>query len=123
ALSVLGWLRLAGERAGDYDTAAGEALMVVGALIFFAILIAWNARALERVEEERARLIREQMTRAQAEAAGQRAAFRARTSEPLSASLDYHSTLSNVTRLAVPYVADWSILSIVDAEHAARPLG
>ena len=122
ALSVLGWLRLAGERAGYYDTAAGEALMVVGTLIFFAILIAWNARALERVEEERARLIREQMTRAQAEAAGQRAAFLARTSETLSASLDYRSTLSNVTRLAVPYVADWCVLSIVDAEDTVRLL-
>src|SRR5439155_1748414 len=54
-LSLLGWLRLEGERLAYYDTAAGVALMVVATLVIFAALIAWNARALERVEDERAR--------------------------------------------------------------------
>src|SRR5207253_632036 len=63
-LSLLGWLRLEGERLAYYDTAAGVALMVVATLIIFAALIAWNARALERVEDERARLMQAQSARA-----------------------------------------------------------
>jgi len=121
-LSLLGWLRLEGERAGFYDTAAGVALMVVATLIFFATLIAWNARALERVEDERARLIREQGARAQAEAAERRAAFLAQASAALSASLDYNSTLKSVPDLAVPRMADWCALSIVDPEGRVRQL-
>src|SRR5206468_6350140 len=74
-LSLLGWLRLEGERAAFYDTAGGVGRKVVRTLIFFATLIAWNARALERVEAERAPLIRQQGARAQREAAERRAAF------------------------------------------------
>ena len=96
--------------------------MVVGTLIFFATLIAWNARALERVEDERARLIREQGARAQAEAAERRAAFLAQASAALSASLDYNSTLKSVPDLAVPRMADWCALSIVDPEGRVRQL-
>ena len=121
-LSLLGWLRLEGERAGFYDTAGGVALMVVGTLIFFATLIAWNARALERVEDERARLIREQGARAQAEAAERRAAFLAQASAALSASLDYNSTLKSVPALAVPRLADWCALSSLDPEGTVRQL-
>src|SRR5206468_3316834 len=102
--------------------AGGVALMVVGTLIFFATLIAWNARALERVEDERARLIREQGARAQAEAAERRAAFLAQASAALSASLDYNSTLKSVPALAVPRLADWCALSSLDPEGTVRQL-
>src|SRR5439155_1058099 len=105
-----------------YDTAGGVALMVVGTLIFFATLIAWNARALERVEDERARLIREQGARAEAEAAERRAAFLAQASAALSASLDYNSTLKSVPALAVPRLADWCALSSLDPEGTVRQL-
>src|SRR5204863_329332 len=99
-LSLLGWLRLEGERLAYYDTAAGVALMVAATLVIFAALIAWNARALERVEDERARLMQEQSARAQAESAERRAAFLAQASATLRASLDYDSTLKSVADLA-----------------------
>ena len=121
-LSLLGWLRLEGERAGFYDTAAGVALLVVSTLVFFAGLIAWNARALERVEDERARLNQEQTARAQAEAAERRAAFLAEASATLGASLDYNSTLKSVPDLVVPRVADWCAVSIVDSAGTVRQL-
>src|SRR5206468_6567100 len=105
-----------------YDTAAGVAFMVVATLIFFATLIAWTARTLERVEDERARLIREQGARAQAEAAERRAAFLAEASAVLSASLDYSSTLKSVPDLAVPRLVDWCALSSRDPEGTVRQL-
>jgi len=120
--SLLGWLCLEGERAGFYDTAAGVALMVVATLVFFAALIAWNARALERVEDERAQLDREQSARAQAEAAERRAAFLAQASAALGASLDCNSTLKSVPDLAVPRVADWCAVSVLDPAGTIRQL-
>ena len=119
-LSLLGWLGLEGERLAYYDTAAGVALMVAATLVIFAALIAWNARALERVEDERARLMEEQSARAQAEAAERRAAFLAQASATLSASLDYDSTLKSVADLAVPHLADWCAVCVLDAEGEVR---
>ena len=98
--SLLGWLCLEGERAGFYDTAAGVALMVVATLVFFAALIAWNARALERVEDERAQLDREQSARAQAEAAERRAAFLAQARIGESGVLNSCETVARNASLA-----------------------
>src|SRR5690606_4279694 len=42
---VLGWLRLAGERAGLYGSATGVALFAVGTMVVFTILIGWSAAA------------------------------------------------------------------------------
>ena len=119
-LSLLGWLCLEGERRVFYDTAAGVSLMVVATLVIFAGLIAWNARALERVEDERARLMQEQGARAHAEAAERRAAFLAQASATLSASLDYDSTLKSFADLAVPHLADWCAVCVLDAEGEVR---
>ena len=41
-LFALGWVRLAGERAGYYDTTFGLALMVVSATALFAALVVWT---------------------------------------------------------------------------------
>ncbi|HYT83693.1 MAG TPA: PAS domain S-box protein [Gemmatimonadales bacterium] len=50
---VLGWLRLAGERAGLYDTAGGTALLATGMIAAFAALAWWSARSLDRADTER----------------------------------------------------------------------
>ena len=50
---VLGWLRLAGERAGLYDSAGGTALFATGMIAAFAALAWWSARSLDRADTER----------------------------------------------------------------------
>lgn len=70
-----------------------------------------------RAERERARLlVMEQRAREEAEAAQQRLAFLAEASALVSASLDYGTTLENVARLAVPSLADWCFLDLLDAD-------
>lgn len=70
----------------------------------------------KRAEEERARLVEEQAARREAEAARQRWAFLAEASAILGSSLDYETTLSSVARLAVPTLADWCSVDVVDEE-------
>ncbi|HET7685232.1 MAG TPA: ATP-binding protein [Candidatus Limnocylindria bacterium] len=52
---VVGWLRLAGERAGWYDSAFGVALMTVATVLLFMIAIRATAGTIERAERERRR--------------------------------------------------------------------
>src|ERR687885_1025876 len=67
------------------------------------------------VEGERLRLLaRAKAARADAEAAQQRLAFLAEASEVLASSLDYKATLASVARLAVPRLADWCAVDVVD---------
>ncbi|MDP8923991.1 MAG: GAF domain-containing protein, partial [Chloroflexota bacterium] len=74
----------------------------------------------KRAEEERAQLIREQAARAEAEAAQQRFAFLAEASRALAASLDYEATLAAVAQLAVPRLADYCVVDVVDANGQVR---
>jgi hypothetical protein len=53
-----------------------------------------------------------------ADQARQQAAFLAEAGTVLSSSLDYETTLTAVTRLAVPAIADWCAVNIVG--EAAR---
>lgn len=56
-----------------------------------------------------------------AEAAGRQSAFLADATAILSQSLDYQETLSAVARLAVPEIADWCAVDIVDGDgHVQR---
>jgi len=71
-------------------------------------------------EEERFHLIREQTARAAAEAAERRAAFLADAGISLASSLDYHTTLARLVRLAVPFMADWCALDVRDEDGAVR---
>ncbi len=71
-------------------------------------------------EEERLHLIREQSARAAAEAAERRAAFLADAGISLSSSLDYHTTLARLVRLAVPFMADWCMLDVRDEDGSVR---
>jgi PAS domain S-box-containing protein len=49
-------------------------------------------------------------------------AFLAEASKVLSESLDYEATLDRVARLAVPQVADWCMVDIVDPDGSIRRL-
>src|SRR5919202_1904550 len=67
------------------------------------------------VEGERLQLLaRAQAARADAEAAQQRLAFLAEASSVLASSLDYKTTLASVARLAVPHLADWCAVDVID---------
>jgi PAS domain S-box-containing protein len=50
---VIGWLRLAGQRAGLYDTAFGVALQVIGCIVCLTALTLVIARSMNRMECER----------------------------------------------------------------------
>jgi len=64
---------------------------------------------------ERSRLYQaERVARSEAERANDRLAFLAQASELLSLSLDYRTTLSEVARLAVPRLADWCSVDMLD---------
>ena len=54
--------------------------------------------------------------RRRAEAAREQVAFLAEVSEVLASSLDYRSTLSAAARLAVPRLADWCAVDVMDAD-------
>jgi PAS domain S-box-containing protein len=51
---LLGWLRLAGERAGLYGQATGVSLFAVSTMVVFAALIGWSAAILRRLDRARA---------------------------------------------------------------------
>ncbi|MDP9369631.1 MAG: ATP-binding protein [Chloroflexota bacterium] len=80
----------------------------------FVLAVIRDATDRKRVEAEQLRLVREQAARAEAEAGQRRLAFLAEASAALAASLDYEVTLSTVARLAVPFLADWCIVDVVD---------
>lgn len=66
---------------------------------------------------DRARLLdARQRARAAAEAAQARLAFLADAGVVLAGSLDYEATLQTVARLAVPRLADWSIVTVVEVD-------
>jgi PAS domain S-box-containing protein len=74
----------------------------------------------KRSEAERSELlVRERVARAEADAA-RRLAFLAEASTLLSASLDSETTLQSVARLAVPFLADWCLVYIIDEDGSAR---
>jgi signal transduction histidine kinase/HAMP domain-containing protein len=74
-------------------------------------------------EAERAQLLaREQAARLRAEGAEQRFAFLAEASTLLASSLDYQATLTSIARLAVPHLADWCAVDIVDEEGTPHML-
>jgi PAS domain S-box-containing protein len=68
------------------------------------------------VTERKRLLAEEQMARRAAEAARDRLAFIAQAGEALVESLDYRSTLRRVAEIAVPRLADWCALHVVDEQ-------
>ena len=65
---------------------------------------------------------REHVARAESEAAQQRFAFLAEASSALAASLDYEAALARLVGLAVPYLADWCAVDVVEDGGALRRL-
>jgi signal transduction histidine kinase len=52
----------------------------------------------------------------------QEAQFLARAAQTLGASLDYHETLKAVAQLAVPHIADWCAVDVLDESGALQQL-
>jgi PAS domain S-box-containing protein len=67
-----------------------------------------------QAEENARRLIREQAARAVAEAAARRSAFLAEASRALYSSLDIQTTLRMLVEVAVPKLADWAVVYLVN---------
>jgi PAS domain S-box-containing protein len=84
--------------------------------VFLSALARQSAQALVR-----ARLYEsEQLAHAEAEQARDRLAFLAEASRVLSSSLDYEKTLAKVARLAVPRLADWCSIDMLDEAGAIK---
>jgi signal transduction histidine kinase len=71
-------------------------------------------------ETRRLEVEREQARRRAAEAEARRAHFLSRVSAALSGSLDYHRTLEMLARLAVPELADWCVIDVVEEDGMLR---
>ncbi len=83
---------------------------------FMLALARQCAQALERGRLYAA----ERRARAAAEAAGRRLTFLATASTLLAASLEYEETLASVAHLAVPELADWCAVDVVEEDGAVR---
>ena len=71
-----------------------------------------------RAEEERDKLlIYERVARSEAENNAEKIAFLAEASTVLASSLDYHTNLMSVAKLAVKRLADWCAVDVVDDDH------
>lgn len=68
------------------------------------------------------RLIREHAGREAAEEAARRLRFLAEASARLGSSLDHEETLRTLARLAVPTIADWCAIDLLDGEGVLRRL-
>jgi two-component sensor histidine kinase len=66
--------------------------------------------------------VRSEASRAEAEAARRRVAFLAEASVLLDASLDYRDTLASLARLAVPRMADWCVIHVLDEHGGLHPV-
>src|SRR6478672_407487 len=86
----------------------------------------WSFRdvtARRQAERQAHELAREQAARAEAEKSQRRAALLAEGSRVLSASFDYQTTLAALVQLAVPALADYCALDIVEAEDRFERIG
>ncbi len=102
--------------------ASGRALFDAQGKKLGAVVSMHDITAQRRAEEERIGHIREQARRAEAEAAQRRAAFLAEASSVLASSLDYATTLKSVAHLAVPHLADWCVVDMLEQDGALHRL-
>jgi PAS domain S-box-containing protein len=79
-----------------------------------------DRKALQKQERE---LIREQEARAVAEHAEQRAEFLAEASRVLALSFDYQTTIAQLARLAVPRLADYCAVDVIEGDRGFIRLG
>lgn len=86
-----------------------------GGNIVGAAAISRDITPLKKAEREREELLaRERSTRRQAELATERFTFLAKAGVLLGSSLDYEETLTAVTRLVTPRLADWCAVSLLN---------
>lgn len=78
---------------------------------------------LNQTEQDYIRRIEEQTVRRESEKTQQRLLFLAEASKVLGDSLDYETTLQNLSQLAVPALADWCTIDIIESDHKIRSLG
>jgi CHASE3 domain sensor protein/anti-sigma regulatory factor (Ser/Thr protein kinase) len=104
--------RIRRDTAGDAATRAGVA--GVAGLVVLIALVALLTRFLFRA------FGREEQAASAARLAQSRVSVLARASEELSASLDYEKTLAEVARIAVPTVADWCSVELVEEDGTLR---
>lgn len=104
---VLGGLFFGHPEAGVFTER--EARIVEGLAAQTAIAMD-NARLFETAHD----------ARAQAEAAERRSAFLAEASAVLASSLDYEPTLASVASLAVPHIADWCVIDMIEPDGQVR---
>lgn len=79
-----------------------------------------DATEYKRAEAERLRLAGEQAARAEAEVAQRRSAFLAEASAILAGSLDLETTLANLARLAVGFLADHCVIDLLEDGGSLR---
>jgi PAS domain S-box-containing protein len=83
------------------------------------LLIVADIAERKRLDEERARLMREETARHEALALQRRLTFLAEASAELNVSLEFETTRDTAVRVAVPELADWCILELL--EQAEEP--
>ena len=79
--------------------------------------LTWQVR---RQADERVALAREQAARVVAEASTRRASFLAEASRVISSSLDVDAILKGATQLAVPFLADFSSVTLTEEDGSVR---
>jgi PAS domain S-box-containing protein len=77
----------------------------------------------KRLQKQEIELIREQEARTAAQMSEKRAAFLAEASRVLSMSFDYHTTIAQLARLAVPELADYCAVDVMEGDKAFARLG
>lgn len=75
-----------------------------------------------QAEHAQALLLREQAARAVAESAQERLSFLAEASAALARSLEYRDTVAQAAQLAVPLLADWCTVHVLEGNGAVRRL-
>jgi PAS domain S-box-containing protein len=79
--------------------------------------------ALTARDEAQAARARAEAAREEADAARRRAGFLATVTRRMAASMDYEETLREVVASAVPHIADWGVVTVVEADGRPRVLG
>ena len=91
--------------------------------ILEVVLIHQDVTDRRRVETERSELLgRSQQARQEAESAERLSAFLAEAGAVLGSSLDYQVTLASVAQLAVPQIADWCAVDVVEDDGSVHRL-
>jgi signal transduction histidine kinase len=104
---IIGWFILAGYRANFYDAEFRFLFIITVNIILFTYLIWRNARALDRLDLQR-RLTEKRIL------------FLAEASKILSSSLKPKATLTRLANLAVPEIADWCVIDVLDDKGRAQ---